>query len=171
MTSEEYEIGGVQRTKSVAIKDNQTFGFHMDNTDHLPKAQQKGLFSMKSVGSHQFWLNFSDKESKLLVETVEIQRNQREMVEILPPEKTEEELKAEAEAAAAAAAAAKGAKKDIKQSQETMEEAPPEPVFEEAEPDFLDLQFTDSELGAASRGPCSTVTLKNGLIVSHMANG
>ena len=76
----------------------------MDNTAHLPQADQKGLFSIKPVGSNQFWLNFSDKESKLLVETVEIQRNQREMLEVAPPEKTEEELKAEQEAAAAAAA-------------------------------------------------------------------
>ena len=111
----------------------------MGNPEHLPKAEQKGLFSMKSVGSNQFWLNFSDKETKLLVETIEIQRNQREMVEVAPPEKSEEELRAEQEAAAAAAAAQKpGQKRDVKQSQETIEEKPPEPVYEEAPPDFLD---------------------------------
>lgn len=39
LTSEEYEIGGVKRTKSIAIKDDQTFGFHMGNPAHLPKAE------------------------------------------------------------------------------------------------------------------------------------
>lgn len=33
------------------------------------------------------------------------------------------------------------------------------------------MQYNDSELGEASRGPCSTVTLKNGLMVSHLADG
>jgi hypothetical protein len=107
------------------------------------------------------------------VETVELRRNQRELVEVAPPEKTEEELKAEAEAAAAAAAAAKGAKgaKDAKGSQEVLDEQPAEAQYEEAPADFLDLQFDDAELGEASRGPCSTVTMKNGLMVSHLANG
>ena len=71
-----------------------------------------GLVSYKSVGNHQFWLNFQDKESKLTVETVEATRNKREMIEVKPPEPTPEELAAREEAAkAAAAAAAKNPKK------------------------------------------------------------
>ena len=35
----------------------------------------------------------------------------------------------------------------------------------------MDTLFNDEELGAASRGACSTITLKNGLIVRHLADG
>jgi len=52
-----------------------------------------------------------------------------------------------------------------------VEEKPPEPVFEEAPPSFLDGIFSDNELLESTRGPCSTMTLKNGLIVRHLANG
>ena len=36
LTSEEYAVGGVKRTKSLAIKDRVTCGFHVGNTAHLP---------------------------------------------------------------------------------------------------------------------------------------
>ena len=62
--------------------------------------------SYKPVGDHKLWVNFSDKDSKLFVETVEVCRNKQMMIEVDPPAKTEAELAAEAEAAAAAAAAA-----------------------------------------------------------------
>lgn len=118
-------------------------------------------------------MNFSDKETKLTIDNVEVVRNKRHMVEIPPPEKTEEEKKAEEEAkAAAAAAAAKNPKgKQAATPVEQVEEAPPVPVFEEAPPSFLDHVFMDAELGEASRGPCSTLTIKNGLIVRHMPKG
>jgi hypothetical protein len=54
---------------------------------------------------------------------------------------------------------------------EVVEEKPPEPVFEEAPPSFLDGIFNDNELEGSTRGPCSTITMKNGLIVRHLANG
>lgn len=106
----------------------------------------KGLVKYVASGENQFWLNFSDKETKLLVEPVEVSRNQREMIEVPPPPKTEEELKAEEEAKAAAAAAAAKAKPGAKGQVATPvadEEKPPEPIFEEAPPNFLDEIFGD----------------------------
>jgi len=36
--------------------------------------------SYKPIGDHQFWLNFSDQESKMLIETVKAERNKRKVV-------------------------------------------------------------------------------------------
>jgi len=36
---------------------------------------------------------------------------------------------------------------------------------------FLDKLFDDNELGDVTIGPCSTVTLQNGLMVRHLPNG
>jgi hypothetical protein len=115
-------------------------------------------------------LNFKDKETKLLIETVEASRNPQKLVEIKPPEPTAEEIAAKEEAAKAAAAAAAKAKKGAAPV-EVVEEKEPEPVFEEGPPNFLDTLFKDEELGAATRGPCINLTMKNGLIVRHMPNG
>ena len=52
-----------------------------------------------------------------------------------------------------------------------VEEKPPEPVYEEAPPSFLDNLFQDDQLGKASKGPSVNLTLRNGLIVRHMPNG
>lgn len=106
MTSEEWEIGGIKRTKSIVYKDGFTFGLRtVPDGGHLPTEKLLGLVSYKPVGKHQFWLNFQDKDSKLLVETVEAARNARELIEVKPPEPTAEELAAREEAAKAAAAA------------------------------------------------------------------
>ena len=91
------------------------------------------------------------------------------MVEIKPPEPTAEEIAAREEAAKAAAAAQKGKKGAA--PVEVIEEKEPEVTYEEAPPSFLDLIFKDEDVGEATKGPCSTVTLKNGLIVRHMPNG
>ena len=117
MTSEEYEVGGRKRIKSVVHKNDTSFGFRLlegGDNQHLPVPEQTGLVQYKSVGQHQFWLNFSDKDSKLTVDNVEVLRNKRHLVEVPPPEKTEEEKKAEEEAKAAAAAAAAKAPKGAK---------------------------------------------------------
>ena len=177
MTSEEYEVGGSKRVRSFVHKNETNFGFrHLEDKEssYLPVPDQTGLVQYKPVGKHQFWLNFSDKETKLTVDNVEVVRNKRHMVEVPPPEKTEEEKKAEEEAKAAAAAAAAKAPKGGKAAAtpvEQVEEVPPEPIYEEAPPNFLDEIFTDADIGEASRGPCSTLTLKNGLIVRHMPCG
>jgi hypothetical protein len=100
MTSEEWEIGGIKRTKSIVYKDGFTFGLRtVPDGGHLPTEKIHGLVSYKPVGKHQFWLNFQDKDTKLLVETVEAARNAREMIEIKPPEPTPEEIAAREEAA------------------------------------------------------------------------
>lgn len=177
MTSEEYEIGGRKRLRSLVHKNDMTFGFRLledGAKEYLPVPEQTGLVQYKPVGNHQFWLNFSDKETRLTVDNVEVVRNKRHMVEVPPPEKTEEEKKAEEEAKAAAAAAAAKNPKGAKAAAtpvEQVEEAPPAPIFEEAPPNFLDQIFMDAELGEASRGPCATLTIKNGLIVRHMPKG
>lgn len=62
--------------------------------------------SYKPLGDNQFWLNFSDGETRMLIENVEATRNKQRMIEILPPEPTAEEIAAKEEAAKAAAAAA-----------------------------------------------------------------
>lgn len=175
LTSEEWEIGGVKRTKSIVYKDGFTFGLRtVPEGGHLPVEKLHGLVSYKPVGEHQFWLNFQDKESKLLVETVEAARNERELIEVKPPEPTAEEIAAKEEAAKQAAAAqAKQPKKGGAQptAAEVPEDKEPEPTYAEAPPTFLDTLFQDEELGAATRGPCVNLTLKNGLIVRHMPNG
>lgn len=58
MTSEEYELGGIKRTKSIVYKDGFTFGLRtVQNGGHLAVPEQHGLVSYKPVGEHQFWLN------------------------------------------------------------------------------------------------------------------
>lgn len=96
------------------------------------------------------------------------------MIEVKPPEPTPEEIAAKEEAAKAAAAAAAKAPKGGKGQAaptEVIEEKPPEPIYEEAPPSFLDKIFQDEELGASSKGPCVNLTMRNGLIVRHMPNG
>ena len=92
------------------------------------------------------------------------------MMEQAPPEPTAEELAAKEEAAKAAAAAAakKGAKGGVPATEVVEEKV--EPILVESPPNFLDSVFKDEELGTTV-GPCSTLTLKNGLIVRHMPNG
>lgn len=76
MTSEEYQIGGITRTKSIVYKEKMTFGLSEMKPDGLlPVPEQHGLVSYKNIGEHQLWVNFSDKESKMLIETCEAQRN------------------------------------------------------------------------------------------------
>ena len=91
----------------------------------MPTPEAFGLVSYKETGSQQLWLNFSDKETKLCVDTVEAARNKRQMVEIKPPEPTPEEIAAREEAAKAAAAAAAKGKKGAAQA-EVVEEKEPE---------------------------------------------
>jgi len=171
MTSEEYEIGGDKKTRAYVYKDKLEFGLRENYKEGFqPSQEQHGLVSYKSVGDHQFWLNFSDHETKLMVETLEANRNPQKMIEIKPPEPTPEEIAAKEEAQKAAA---DKKKKDTKKDTQTevQEEKEPEPVWEEGPPDFLDGLFKDKNLGEASRGPCATTTLKNGLMVRHMHNG
>lgn len=106
-----------------------------------------------------------------MVESVEATRNARELIEIKPPEPSAEEIAAKEEAAKAAAAAATKNKKGVAAPVEVVEEKEPDPVFEEAPPNFLDELFQDAELGATTKGPCVNLTLKNGLVVRHMPNG
>ena len=59
ITSEEWEIGGIKRTKSIVYKDGFTFGLRtVPEGGHLPAPKLLGLVSYKPVGAHQFWLNF-----------------------------------------------------------------------------------------------------------------
>ena len=72
INSEEYVIGGERRKKSIVYKDQYTFGIRKVEGDQLVgQPEQFGLVSYKPIGSHQFWLNFSDNDSKLLMETVQ----------------------------------------------------------------------------------------------------
>jgi hypothetical protein len=53
MTSEEYEIGGVKRTKSIVYKDRFTFGIkEMEKKGYLSKPEEHGLVSYQNVGGH-----------------------------------------------------------------------------------------------------------------------
>jgi len=172
MNCETYEIGGKKYKKSVVYKDKYSFGICQINKDSYLKApEQHGLVSYVPVGEQQLWLNFSDNDSKLIIETVKAVRNQQELIEIKPPAPTPEEIAAKEEAAKAAAAAAaknkgKGAAEVAPAETERVE-----PVFKEKEPNFLDSLFTESDVGEATVGPCINSTMKNGLIVRHMPNG
>ena len=106
INSEVFEIGGKKVTRSIVQKDKYTFGFSK-GTSHLKVQEQFGLVSYKPVGDDQFWLNFSDGETRMLIENVEAARNKQRMIEILPPEPTAEEIAAKEEAARLAAEAAK----------------------------------------------------------------
>jgi hypothetical protein len=151
-------------------KDQYTFGIRKVEDDQLVgQPEQFGLVSYKPIGNHQFWLNFSDNDSKLLMETVQATRNAQKLIEVKPRTPTAEELaEKEAEQARLAAAAKKGGKGA---ATEVVEEAPPEPSFEEGPPNFLDSLFADSDVAEATTGPCITSTMRNGLIVRHMPNG
>jgi hypothetical protein len=111
ITSEEYHLGGVLRIKPVVYKNKLQFGFRNVTNQFLPQPSQYGLVSYKPQGNFQFWLNFSDFETKLTVEIVEAARNPQRMIEVKPPEPTPEEIAAKEEAAKAAAAAAAKNKK------------------------------------------------------------
>ena len=53
MTSEEYQIGGVTRTKSIVYKDKMTFGLkELKKEAFLPLPEQHGLVSYKNIGEH-----------------------------------------------------------------------------------------------------------------------
>ena len=65
----------------------------------MGQPEQVGLVSYQPIGKQQFWLNFSDNESKMLIEPVQAIRNKRRMIEVLPPEPTAEEIAAKEEAA------------------------------------------------------------------------
>jgi len=43
----------------------------------LPTIPQYGLVSYKPIGDTQLWLNLKDKDSKIVVETIEASRNTR----------------------------------------------------------------------------------------------
>lgn len=107
----------------------------------------------------------------MMIEAVRAERNKQKVIEIKPPEPTPEEIAAREEALKAAqAAAAKNAKKG-QPPPEIPEQKPPEPIFKELEPNFLDSLFKNKDVGASTEGPCITNTMKNGLIVRHMPNG
>lgn len=142
----------------------------MQKDKYCTLPEQTGLVSYQNVGDRQFWLNFADRDSKLLVETVEARKNKQKLIEVKPAEPTPEEIAAKEEAAKAAAAAAKG-KKGAVATDTVVEEKAPEITYEEMPPTFLDKLFTERETGSVTKGPCSTVTMKNGLIVRHMPNG
>lgn len=91
-------------------------------------------------------------------------------IEIKPPEPTAEEIAAKEEAAKAAAEAAKKNKNKPAAVAEEVEEEAPQVIYESAPPNFLDGLFTDDDL-LPTKGPCTTLTMKNGLIVRHMPNG
>lgn len=172
MQCETYEVAGKTYHRSVVYKDKFTFGFSdKQSNNYMPLPEQYGLVSYKPVGTKEFWLNYQDHGSKMMIEAVRAERNKQKVIEIKPPEPTPEEIAAREEALKAAqAAAAKSAKKG-QPPPEIPEQKPPEPIFKELEPNFLDSLFKDSELGAATEGPCITNTMKNGLIVRHMPNG
>jgi hypothetical protein len=112
MNTEVYEIGGKTYRRSVVYKDKFTFGFSdkLEN-NYLPIPEQYGLVSFQSVGKKEFWLNFSDHGSRMLIETVKAERNKQKVIEIIPPEPTPEEIAAKEEALKAAQAAAAKSKK------------------------------------------------------------
>lgn len=72
INSEEFLIGGERRRKSIVYKDKYTFGLRQVDTANpkIGQPEQNGLVSYKQVGNHEFWLNFSDHESKMLIESV-----------------------------------------------------------------------------------------------------
>lgn len=90
-------------------------------------------------------------------------------IEIKPPEPTAEEIAAKEEAAKAAAEALKKTKGKAAAVEE-VEEVVQQTRYESAPPNFLDTLFNDDDL-LPTKGPCTTLTLKNGLIVRHMPNG
>jgi len=44
-------------------------------------------------------------------------------------------------------------------------------VFREEDPNYLDLLYSNDDVGESTIGACVNVTMKNGLIVRHMPNG
>ena len=69
-------MGGVPYKRSVIYKDKYSFGVQpVTDNSYMETPKQHGLVSYQPVGDQQFWLNFSDNESKMLIETVEAHRN------------------------------------------------------------------------------------------------
>lgn len=150
--SEQFEVNGKTFRKSMVFKDKLTFGFaerETSKSSYLPVPEKFGLVSYRQVGTKQFWLNHSDHGTKMHIETVMAERNKQKIVEIKPPEPTPEEIaqKEEERKALIAQLEKEAKKKGQKGPIEIPEEKPPEPVFKEMEPNFLDSLFDDEELG------------------------
>ena len=103
MNCETFEVGGQTYKRSYVNKDKYTFGISdVQPNNYLPQHEQFGLVSYKQSGTKEFWLNFSDYESKMTIETVRAERNKQKVVEIVPPEPTPEEIAEKEEALKAA---------------------------------------------------------------------
>lgn len=71
MNVEEVQIGGKSYKKSIIQKDKMTFGIQDFNPKfEMPLPEQHGLVSYKQIGKKQMYINFSDMETKLQIETV-----------------------------------------------------------------------------------------------------
>lgn len=105
INSETFSVGGVPYKRSVIYKDKYSFGVQpVTESSYMETPQQHGLVSYKPVGDQQFWLNFSDAESKMLIETVEAHRNRQRIVQVEAKGPSQSELAAREEAARQAAA-------------------------------------------------------------------
>jgi hypothetical protein len=85
MNSETFSVGGELRKRTCVYKDKYVFGVSApcpDRSNYMQSPEQHGLVSYKIVGEQQFWLNFSDAESRMVVETVEAQRNRQKIIQV-----------------------------------------------------------------------------------------
>ena len=165
-------VGGKDFKKSIITKDKLAFGLRRatDQEYSKPEEQLNGLISYKKVGRTDFWLRF-ENDTKVLVESVQKQRNPQRLVRIDPPKPTAEEIAAREEALKQAqAAAAKNKGKPGAPVPVIEEYKEPEPTWEPEASDFLDTLFKDDELDQQFFNQVTT-TLANGLIVQHLSDG
>jgi hypothetical protein len=93
--------GGLEFNKSIVLKDNIAFGLRKACDRHYDTpaspVEEFGLVSYKKVGDTDFWVRF-ENDTKVLVESVQVQRNPQKMIRIDPPKPTAEEIAAREEA-------------------------------------------------------------------------
>jgi len=131
----------------VVYKDNLTFGLRKatSNQVEVPEDEKEyGLFGYKPVGDTELWVHFENK-TKMLVENVKIDMNERKLIRIDPPKPTPEEIAAREEKIKAAQIAASKSKGKNAQNIHvpTMDDfKDPEPTWEPESLSFLDQIFT-----------------------------
>jgi hypothetical protein len=167
--------GGLEFNKSIVLKDNIAFGLRKACDRHYDApaspVEEFGLVSYKKVGDTDFWLRF-ENDTKVLVESVQVQRNPQKLIRIDPPKPTAEEIAAREEAIKQAqAAAAKNKGKPGAPGAPVIEEyKEPEPTWEPEPFNFLDTLFNDEQLQQQHFNQVTT-TLPNGLMVQHLSDG
>jgi hypothetical protein len=109
----------------------------------LEADKEYGLVGYKPVGDTEFWLHF-ENDTKLLVESVRVDMNERKLIRIDPPKPTPEEIAAREEAIKAAQEAAKknkGKGSALSQIPIIEEYKEPEPTWEPEPLSYLEQLF------------------------------